>query len=285
MLRNTFIFLHILFLISCSSGAGTESPSMRTSEISGSDKKVCILLADLEEGILFKAGSNFCRETSPVMYAFQPVLALAALETGTWKDPQGSYPWDKTKYPYIRWQKDQNLRSSLDHSVVWYFQKIWNDTGALKLKTWLSKVGLPTDLPSDSNRVFWMDGGYVWTPEEFFSFLWKFFSKDLEIRPKNRSAVLEGLSRNPGEIRNPSGIHFIRGPWGNAKEFYSDSGTGYGAGRSVSWYWFLWKKERKTFLFLSKVESASETLPPLEAAEFGTNYLRENGLWENYFSD
>ncbi len=285
MNKGILRFSILCFLCSCSVKSGMESPKIEKADIPISDKKICLLLADLEEGILLKVGSESCIQTAPAMYLFQPILALAALESGGLKDPQGFFPWDKTKFPYIRWQKEQNLKSALENSTLWYFEKLWMDTGAIKVRIWLDKVGLPSAIPTDPNRTFWMDGGYVWTADEFFSFLWKFFNQELDIRQKNRNSVLEGLARNPGEIKNPSGSHTLEGNWGSAKEFYSDSGTGYGGGRSVSWYWFSWKKKKGSFLFLSRVESQSETLSPLEAAKFGISYLREKGLWEKYFSE
>lgn len=285
MNKKAFLIGAILLCFECSSKLDRESPKIDKSEPGLPGKKVCLILADLEEGILAKVGSKACSETAPAMYVFQPVLALAALESGSLKDAHSHSVWDKTKYPYIRWQKDQNLKSALENSSVWYFENLWKDLGAGKLKAWLSKVGLPNSVSSDPNRTFWMDGGYVWTAEEFFLFLGKLFSKDLEVRSKNVGTILEGLNRVPGEVKNPTGSHILSGNWERTGTFYSDSGTGYAGERSVSWYWFYWKKERKALLFLSRVESASETLFPLEAASFGVDYMRDNGLWEKYFSD
>ncbi|TGJ99575.1 penicillin binding protein transpeptidase domain-containing protein [Leptospira semungkisensis] len=278
-------FSFFLILVSCSVKTGTDSPRLEREELSFTDKKVCILLAELGEGNLVRVGESSCKQTAPSMYIFQPILALSALETGSLKDPHGNLPWDKTKFPYLRWQKEQNLRSALENSTIWYFQKLWMDTGALKIRAWLGSVGLPTSVPTDPNRAFWMDGGYVWTAEEFYSFLWKLFDGELNLREKNLRSVLEGLERIPGEVKNPSGSHRLDGNWGPYKEFYSDSGTGYAGGRSVSWYWFFWKTEKKSYLFLTRLESETETFSSLEAAKFGVAYLREKGIWEKYFSN
>ncbi|GBF38578.1 penicillin-binding transpeptidase domain-containing protein [Leptospira johnsonii] len=283
-MRQIFSFSLAVLLLSCSVKTGTDSPTVQKEELNLSDRKVCLFLAEMEEGTLLKVGEDNCKKTSPSMYVFQPVLALAALELGTLKDPHGYFPWDKTKFPYIRWQKEQNLRTSLESSTVWYFQKIWMDTGNTKLKTWLSSVGLPTTVPFEPSRSFWMDGGYSWTAEEFYLFLWKLFNGELGVRKKNLNSVLEGLERNPGEIKNPTGTHKLDGNFGNYSGFYSDSATGYAHGRSVSWYWFFWKGPKRSYLFLSRIESEAETLSPLEAAKFGMEYLREKGFWEKYFS-
>ncbi|TGL64022.1 penicillin-binding transpeptidase domain-containing protein [Leptospira sarikeiensis] len=283
-MKAIFSFSCLVVFISCSVKTGTDSPRLSKEELNLSDRKVCLLLAELEEGTLLKVGEENCKLTSPSMYVFQPVLALAALELGTLKDPHGKFPWDKTKFPYLRWQKEQDLKASLESSTVWYFQKIWTDTGNTKLKPWLQSVGLPTNIPLDTTRTFWMDGGYVLTAEEFYLFLWKVFNGELDIRRKNLNSILKGLERIPGEIKNPTGTHTLDISYGPYSSFYSDSGTGYGGGRTVSWYWFFWKIKNKSYLFLSRVESESESLSQIEAAKFGTDYLREKGIWEKYFS-
>ncbi|EPG74820.1 penicillin-binding protein, transpeptidase domain protein [Leptospira fainei serovar Hurstbridge str. BUT 6] len=277
------VFLTIAtLLLSCGTRKESSPPVEKLAEMPG--RKTCLIFSELETDETFIINPNDCKGSVPPLHIFHPMIALAALETGSLKEPDAPYKWDKTKYPYIRWQKDQNLRTALASSTVWYFQKLLSETTGFKAQNWLSGVDLPKPSGLENGRAFWMDGDYTLNGEELFFFLKKLVTRKLPVREKNSSIVLSGLERIPGEVSNSTGTHRLAGNWGTAEKFYSDSGSAYSGGRSISLFWFYWKFSNKTVLFLSRIESESETLTPLEAARYGTEFLRTNGIWEKFLS-
>ncbi|PJZ68302.1 penicillin binding protein transpeptidase domain-containing protein [Leptospira perolatii] len=256
-----------------------DSPNLEVVQLETPGRNTCLLLAEMEKGFLVRMNQEVCLTKTSPTYLFQSILALSALEIGSLKDPYFALRWDRTQYPYIRWQKDQNLRSALETSAVWYFQKVWSDAGPTKVKAWLANTGLPSELPKDSTRLFWVDGGYSVSAEDFFKFLAKAFREELGVRRKNLDFVLDGLERNPGEVRLPSGIHRVEGNWGNPTKYFSDSGTAFAGGKSISWFWFFGQYKDRSILFLTRTDSETETLSPLDSAKFGADYLLRSSLW------
>ncbi|EQA37701.1 penicillin-binding protein, transpeptidase domain protein [Leptospira inadai serovar Lyme str. 10] len=275
-----FILTEFFLFLSCGTRKEISPPVEKLAEVPG--RKICLIFSELETDETLLVNPKDCKRDLPPLHLFHPMIALAALEIGTLKEPDALYKWDKTKYPYIRWQKDQNLRTALASSTVWYFQKLLTETAGFKIQNWLAGTDLPKPSTLESGRAFWMDGDYALNGEELFFFLKKLVTRKLSVREKNSSMILSGLERTPGEVSNSTGIHRLAGNWGNAEKFYSDSGSAYSAGRSISLFWFYWKFPDKSFLFLSRIESESETLPPLEAARYGTEFLRANGIWEKF---
>ncbi|EQA45990.1 penicillin-binding protein, transpeptidase domain protein [Leptospira broomii serovar Hurstbridge str. 5399] len=277
-----FILTAFFLLLSCGNRKEIPLPEEKLAEVPG--RKTCLIFSELETEETLLVNPSYCKGSVPPLHLFHPMIALAALESGSLKEPDAPYKWDKTKYPYIRWQKDQNLRTALASSTVWYFQKLLTETTGIKAQNWLVGADLPRPSNLENGRAFWMDGDYTLNGEELFFFLKKLVTRKLSVREKNSSIVLSGLERTPGEVSNSTGIHRLAGNWGNADKFYSDSGSAYSGGRSISLFWFYWKFPDKSVLFLSRIESESETLSPLEAARYGTEFLRANGIWEKFLS-
>lgn len=270
-----------ILLFGCFGTSVKEVPS-RTENREFPGRKVCIVYLESESDSIVEINPTICRTKTPPLHAFHPAVALAALESGSLKDPNALYKWNRTKYPYIRWQKDLNLQSATESSAIWYFQKLVRETSMAKTKSWLQNAGLPVNV-TDENRAFWLEESYSLNGEDFFGFLRNLVLQRLPARDKNRAAVLATLERSPGKVSNPTGTHTLDGNWGEADRFYSDSGTAYIGGRSLSLFWFFWKSGTKSRLFFSRAESETEILNPLEAARIGTEFLQKEHLWERFF--
>nr|WP_246057289.1 penicillin-binding transpeptidase domain-containing protein [Leptospira gomenensis] len=259
----------------------SELPPMSFSEkkiTAEEGKYVCAILTNVTARNKIYFQKEECSNKTPPSSLYHAVLALAALENGYLKEDQSLFFWDKTRYPYIRWQKDQNLGSAMEYSVQWYFTKLWNDIGPEKGKQLLERASSFSEpLPANRN-TFWNDGSYVVSPSEFSDFLIRLQEPPSPFRKKTIQTVLRHLKRNPGSVSNASGTHDLPGEWNGLQDFVSDSAFYSDKNESHSWFWTSFQKAETNWLLLVRVRSVQGPAVPLEAAKFAAKILQEESL-------
>lgn len=90
--------------------------SFSEKSLNGKGKFLCAILVNQTANNKTYFQKNECLHKTPPSSLFHFVLALVSVENGYLKENQSLFFWDKTRYPYIRWQKDQNLKSALEYS-------------------------------------------------------------------------------------------------------------------------------------------------------------------------
>ena len=70
---------------------------------------------------------------------FKICNSLIALETGTIKDENVVFKWDKKERPVPAWNADTDMKNAFKNSTVWFYQKLAKLTGEEKMKLWLHK--------------------------------------------------------------------------------------------------------------------------------------------------
>lgn len=241
-------------------------------------KFVCAILANLTSRNKIYFQKEECFLKTPPSSLFHPVLALSALESGYLKEDQSLFFWDKTRHPYIRWQKDQNLRSALEYSVHWYFTKLWNEIGPEKGKPLLEKLGAFSNPVPFTRNSFWLDGSYTISPSEFADFLIRLQESPPPFRKKTIATVWDLLKRSPGSLSNASGSHDLPGDWNGVEEYRSDSAFHYTQEEANSWFWVSFQKTNTRWLLLTRVRAVGQPASPLEAAKLASKILQEESV-------
>ncbi|EMY77537.1 penicillin-binding protein, transpeptidase domain protein [Leptospira weilii serovar Ranarum str. ICFT] len=276
-MKNGIAFILLVFgFLSCKSESSVSHKSF--SERSLNDRFLCAILINqtANHGIYFQ--KDECSFKTPPSSLFHSVLALVSVENGYLKADQSFFFWDKTRYPYIRWQKDQNLKSALEYSVQWYFTKLWNDIGPERGKPLLEKIGsFHSSVPSAGNS-FWSDGSYTISPLEFADFLIRLQDTSPPFRKKTIGIVWNLLKRSPGSLSNASGSHDLTGDWNGVEDYKSDSAFYYSQDETDSWFWVSFQKENVRWLLLTRVRVLGQPKNPLEAAELASKILREESI-------
>ncbi|AYV54726.1 penicillin binding protein transpeptidase domain-containing protein [Leptospira kmetyi] len=282
-MKNSFLSLVLIlvWIFSCKSDPVIPSlPPMPFSEknLNGEGKFLCAILINQTARNKIYFQKDECFYKTPPSSLFHPYLALVALESGYLKEDQSLFFWDKTRHPYIRWQKDQNLKSALEYSVHWYFTKLWNDIGPEKGKPLLEKTGAFSNPVPSTRNSFWLDGSYNVSPSEFADLLIRLQEPAPPFRNKTISTVFNLLKRTPGSLSNASGSHDLTGDWNGVEDYKSDSAFHYTQDEANSWFWTSFQKSNVQWILLTRVRVVGQPSTPLEAAKLASKVLQEESI-------
>lgn len=90
---------------------------------------------------------------------FKIFNALTALETGVIRDEHDIFRWDGKQREIRDWNRDHDLASGMQYSVVWYYQELARRIGAVRMQEWIDKVGYGNQNISGGIDRFWLGGG------------------------------------------------------------------------------------------------------------------------------
>lgn len=128
-----FIFL-LLLIISCSS---PKAPEKGPVDDLFTNLRGCFLLFDVKANKLIMEEGESCYEKYPAASTFKVPLAVMAFDSGVLKNEEQILKWDGKKRWLDHWNKDQNARTWMQYSVVWFSQELTPMIGEKKLKKYL----------------------------------------------------------------------------------------------------------------------------------------------------
>lgn len=117
--------------------------------------------------VVFDPQANTClahdppRAQKPYLPAstFKIFNAMTALETGVIRDEHETFHWDGKQRDMPDWNRDHDLASGMQYSVVWYYQELARRIGARRMQEWVDKVGYGNQNIGGGIDHFWLDGG------------------------------------------------------------------------------------------------------------------------------
>jgi beta-lactamase class D OXA-2 len=115
--------------------------------------------------------------------------ALFGLDAAAVRDEFHVFPWDGTKRSYEDWNRDQDLRSSVRHSVIWVYQWIAKHIGESRARDYLNKTGYGNADPSGGVDGYWLDGNLRISAHEQISFLKYLYKNELPFRVEHQRLV------------------------------------------------------------------------------------------------
>lgn len=115
--------------------------------------------------------------------------AMFALETGVAKDEALVLPWDGKPGYMDSWNRDHDLRSAMEHSVVWYFQEVARRIGRDRMQQLVHDVRYGNEEVGERVDTFWLEGPLAISPKEQLEFVERFIAGDMPIARKHVATV------------------------------------------------------------------------------------------------
>jgi beta-lactamase class D len=115
--------------------------------------------------------------------------ALFALDAGVVRDGSQQFRWDGVKREIESWNRDHDLRSSMQHSVVWVYQKFAREIGEARERRYLKRARYGNADPSGGLEVFWLEGALRISAIEQVDFLRRLHREDLPFRVEHQRRV------------------------------------------------------------------------------------------------
>ena len=114
--------------------------------------------------------------------------ALFALDADIVRDEFQIFTWDGVKRFNPPWNRDQNLRSSMRHSVVWVYERFAEELGEKREGDYLSKVEYGNGKPT-GKAPFWIKGDLRISAIEQIAFLKQLYRNKLPIKVEHQRLV------------------------------------------------------------------------------------------------
>jgi len=115
--------------------------------------------------------------------------SLISLESKVIKDENEIIKWDGKKRFYDMWNQDQNLKSALKYSCVWFYQDLARRVGKQKMQYFLDSVKYGNSKMGAEIDNFWLEGDLRISAQEQVKFISKFLNYDLPFSKRNMEIV------------------------------------------------------------------------------------------------
>jgi beta-lactamase class D len=154
-----------------------------------------------------KIGSNridvfdLARAAEPQIPAstFKILNSLIILETGTLPDVDTMVPWDGVDRGVTVWNQDHSLRSGIEVSAVWLFQRMAREIGYEQMAYWVSRAQYGNADIDGGIDQFWLSGDLRISAMEQIDFLARLVEGELPFRDEVVAAVRDILVRESGD--------------------------------------------------------------------------------------
>lgn len=265
----------LVMMTSCSSSKkSSESPTQLTPFAS---MKGCFLLYNLKTNTFEKTIGEACQERLPACSTFKVALAVMAFDSGVLKDEKQVLKWDGEKRFLKAWNKDQDARSWMRESVVWFSQSLTPKLGKKKFKEYLSKFKYGNEDVSTGITTAWLNspsdpkGSLAINAYEQVEFMKKLWSNKLPVTKRSmeitRQITYLETSPNGFKLSGKTGSSF------------------YDVARKVQLGWFIShiSNGEKEYIAVTNLSD----LKPIETDKFGghrakeitKSILKEAALW------
>ena len=121
---------------------------------------------------------------------FKIVNTLIGLETGIITGEEFLIPWDSVPRQVPVWNKDHNLTSAFQNSVVPWYQELARQIGTEKMRYWVKQSDFgEMDIQDENIDLFWLTGKSRITPMEQLDFQKRLIQNKLPFQQKNMDLV------------------------------------------------------------------------------------------------
>ncbi|MBS1796575.1 MAG: class D beta-lactamase [Acidobacteria bacterium] len=110
--------------------------------------------------------------------------SLIFLDSGVIRDENETLAWDGVRRSVEAWNQDQNLRSAVKVSAVWFFVEVSKRLGRERMQKYYDAVGYGNRRTDGFGEDYWNKGELRVTPREQIEFLVKFHRNRLPFSPQ-----------------------------------------------------------------------------------------------------
>ena len=204
-------FMALLLMLPGLAG-GTVESARSPGEVSFA-RRSCFLLYEIGAGERRRAPDSACNLRVTPGSTFMLPHALFALDAGVAAGPDEPLAYDGSGDPPASSRRDHTLASSLQHSVIWYHQRLAERLGAAREQAYLLSAGYGNMDGSGDPARFWLAGSLAISPDEQQTFLLRLYNGKLPFSPRAQEQARAMLVQPPGVIVNSRGAHAFAAPW------------------------------------------------------------------------
>lgn len=190
--------------------------------------------------------------------------ALLGLEKGIITPEDSGMTWDGTEYPIDAWNSDQNLDSSMENSVNWYFQSIDHQAGNSEVAGFYHKIGYGNEDISGGIDSYWGESTLKISPIEQTELLAKLYYNEFGFSQENIDAVKDSLVLSSDADKVLSG----------------KTGTGMVNGKNVNgWFVGYVEDAGNVYFFAANIQN-EDNASGSAASDIALSVLRSYGIWQ-----
>lgn len=237
----------------------------------------CFLLFEIGVGPIRRNPSTACDTRLSPASTFKIPHALAALDAGVVSGPDDVFKWDGVPRAYDSWRRDHTLRSAMQNSVLWYFQRIAEKLGMTRERDYLKRFSYGNMDPSSGLTTFWLGQSLLISPDEQLQFLRRLYGgDDLPVSRRAKAIVRDILVQPRDVIVNATGRHPFAAPWPadaivSAKTGSATDRQGYAS----RWIVGQVRRGSRTWLYVSAVTGHDDDVPALAAVDLAAKALSD----------
>ncbi|MCP5061896.1 MAG: class D beta-lactamase [Ignavibacteriae bacterium] len=120
---------------------------------------------------------------------FKILNSLISLETNVIENENITIEWDGKKRFYDKWNQDQNMRTAMKYSCVWFYQELARRIGHEKMQYFIDTVHYGNRKLGAKIDNFWLEGDLRISASEQIDFLEKLLKYDLPFSNSNIETV------------------------------------------------------------------------------------------------
>jgi beta-lactamase class D len=236
----------------------------------------CFLLFEIGVGPIRRNPSTACGTRLSPASTFKIPHALAALDAGVVSGPNHTMKWDGVPRAYESWRRDHTLRSAMQNSVLWYFQRIAEKLGMTREREYLKRFKYGNMDPSGGLTTFWLGQSLLISPDEQLQFLRRLYAGDLPVSRRATAIVKDILVQPRDVIVNAAGRHPFAAPWPVDAIVSAKTGSATNRqGQAARWIVGHVRRGSRVWLFVSAVAGSDDEVPALAAVDLAAKALAD----------
>lgn len=148
-----------------------------------------VVVVDMRVDSQWVYNTDRARERFSPASTFKVPHALFALDAGVVKNEFQRFRWDGQRRAIEAWNADQDLRSSMRHSVVWLYQQWARAIGAQAETRYLRAITYGNMSAQGAVDLFWLNGTLRISALEQVDFLRRLYTNALPFRVEHQRLV------------------------------------------------------------------------------------------------
>jgi beta-lactamase class D len=174
------------------------------------------VLVNLQTGAREVVNPTMAQERVSPWSTYKIPHALIGLETGLLSGAEHAMKWDGVKRARPEWNRDQTLRSAVELSAVWYFQRLAAELGIDRERQWVAKIPYGNARVDGDVTMFWLGGSLRISALEEADFVRRLWSDALPFSKRSMAIardILPSQKGAHGEVRAKTGSDGARRAW------------------------------------------------------------------------
>lgn len=225
------------------------------------EKSACIVIFDVSADQFLVRNPKQCQERLPPCSTFKIPNALIGLETGVLSGPGDLKTWDGTRHEREVNNRDHDLASAIENSVLWYFQDVALDVGPGRMQAWLDRLDYGNRDISGGQDRFWLSSSLEIDAFEQVRFMAALDEGALDAGRENQQAV-EDMMRQTKNL-----------PEGFSGDLYGKTGSCVGEEGDHGWFAGFYHRDGRRYVFAVNVKGEKQW--GWQAREIAVNVLND----------